>query len=185
MSTHLDDDPPEVDLSSLNDAPTPPGLERGVVDGLRFRGAFRPPRRIPLAAAAAAVFLAGVGVGVWGVPSGSPGLGDDASSAEPLWAVTLLSGPEYREPPAGQEASRVAEYAAWANQLDRQGRLVLAEELGEPVARLPASSGFAPAAPVGLFLIRAASAAEASRVAEGAPHLVYGGGIAVQPVVPH
>jgi hypothetical protein len=120
----------------------------------------------------------------------------DAATGDPVWALTLLGGPAYSEPAAGPErAARVDAYRGWAEQLARRGALVLAEELASPVAVLPirppddpalaspndAGRGFA----LGLFLVHAPDADEAASLAEGSPHLGFGGRVAVQPVVAH
>jgi hypothetical protein len=92
------------------------------------------------------------------------------------------------------EAARVAEYSAWARDLAGQGILVdgvkLADEGStliedEAAARMRrAQTGMETTAVRGFFVIRAATEAEALRLARTCPHLRHGGRIAVRPIVP-
>lgn len=91
---------------------------------------------------------------------------------EPALAIAL-------EP--GESRARVAEYAAWARSLYADGRLVMAEKLGdEPGAWLPTAPHAADDVVSGFFLIVAENAADALNVARASPHLKYGGRIEIR-----
>ena len=154
-------------------------LEERVVANLRDAGALRPRprRRAGFAAVAAALLLlaGGFAIGRLTLASGDPGGGGQY--------LLLLYGAPAVAP--GEMTSRVAEYATWAREERTAGRLVAAERLESAVPQVLGSTSAAPSpgqAPVGFFLIRAASADEARAVASRCPHLRHGGTVVVQAV---
>ncbi len=190
-----------LDLTELLGDSPPRELRGRVLASLRGRGDFRRGRLAPRTAAAAVLlFASGLALGAalarWGpgrspVPTAAPSPAPPSpvaadEDAKPTWALMLLDGPGYREPSDAREAERrVAELAGWAGALADSGRLVLADELGPPDPVLPRGST-RPASPtLGLFVIRAADAAEAAAIAARSPHLLHGGRVAVQPIIPH
>jgi hypothetical protein len=80
----------------------------------------------------------------------------------------------------------IAEYSAWARRLAAAGQLVSAEKLtDDPSQWLGGSVATTDGATVGgFFLIRAHDLSEARRIAEGCPHLKYGGRIELRPIHP-
>lgn len=190
-----------VDLTHLLRDVPPEQLRQGVRGAMKERGDFRTAgRQTPwMAAAAILLFASGLGLGVaWNrtaedrapvsnagapFPTGPAARADAATT----WALVLLGGPGYEEPADPVEAERrVAALARWATELADSGRLVLAEELGAPAAVLPAGSATYVAGPaLGLFVIRADDATEAATIAAGSPHVLHGGRVAVQPIIPH
>lgn len=179
------------DLRRLAEGPAPPErLEGRVVSELRERGLLAATgsrrRRVLAAAAALVLFLAGMLAGrAW---SGSPAAEDRPA---PRFALLLLGGVE-RGP---DEARRVEEYRAWADELARAGRLAAGEKLG-PDAWLLAGTGdgsggvtleAAPAAhraaPLsGFFLLSVEDPAEALEIARSCPHLRHGGRVLLRPI---
>ncbi|HEX9894843.1 MAG TPA: hypothetical protein VGA78_13020 [Gemmatimonadales bacterium] len=109
----------------------------------------------------------------------------------------VLEGPQYllllEEPSAfraatsaAEQTARVTEYSAWAQRLRREDRLVSAGELeprGSVVGPEGVQAGESITAPTGYFLIRAISLQDAERLAQGSPHIQYGGSVVVRPVV--
>lgn len=167
------------------EAEPPPELEDRVAAELRRRGLLRSRRRGWIAgrlAAAVVLFAAGLGAGAVlfrGTPVASSGLGADS------FLLLLYPGPGFVPAGAQERAARVEEYSAWARGLRRDGRLLAAERLGEGRRILgrhdPAA---APEAPLGFFLVTAASFDQAAEIAGSCPHLLHGGQVAVQPVAP-
>lgn len=168
------------------EAEPPPELEDRVAAELRRRGLLRSRRRGWIAgrlAAAVVLFAAGLGAGAvlfrGTPPVASSGLGADS------FLLLLYPGPGFVPAGAQERAARVEEYSAWARGLRRDGRLLAAERLGEGRRILgrhdPAA---APEAPLGFFLVTAASFDQAAEIAGSCPHLLHGGQVAVQPVAP-
>jgi hypothetical protein len=88
------------------------------------------------------------------------------------------------------DAELVAEYSAWAANLEREGNLVLGEKLSdaslvvEP-GGIRTASGIEQSAAgrlTGLFVIRASGRDAALEIARSCPHLRYGGRVVVRPV---
>ena len=83
---------------------------------------------------------------------------------------------------------RRAEYWTWTQSLTRQGRFVAAGELATTPGMRVSAAGLLPLAPrerderfvVGMFIIRAESPEEASRIARESPHVRYGGTVQVR-----
>ena len=166
------------------EAPADPASEGRTVEALRRRGylARRPwPGRIPprFTQLAAALFLL-LG-GVW--------LGRTTSSPEalsPRFALLLLEDSTFQGTSSVGHDSLVAEYATWAGNLARAGKLVLGEELGDRAWPLGMAEPAATPAQVitGLFVLSVATEAEALAIARSCPHLRYGGGIVLRPIQP-
>ena len=165
------------------EADVPPGLEDRVVGELRVRGLLGTTASrawLPRLAAAAAFFVAGLGVGLQASHAPTP-----RAEASPLYLLLLYGGPGFVEGAPADEAARVAEYGAWAGGLRREGRLVSAEKLRDGGRLLEGAATLAAGAgPQGFFLVRARDLAEAEAIARACPHLRHGGRVAVQAVEP-
>jgi hypothetical protein len=151
----------------------PEGLEDRVVGALRKRGhisARRWPALLPIAASlliAAASFSAG-----------RLSRGETASSAQDGRYLLLLYGGAATP---SEEASRVAEYSAWARAERGAGRLLSGERL-DPAATVLGPSIAGGAGPTGFFVIRAGNSVAAGEVAARCPHLLHGGTVVVRPI---
>jgi len=161
------------------------GLEDRVAAALAAdRGGRRPPARQWLGWAAALVLAAGGGF-LAGQGTGRP---PGPAPANESYLLLLHAPPPGT--PIAPEADVVAELRAWAGELDRGGHLLGAEKLrddgwrlaGAAVAPLPAAGAAERAG--GYFLLRAASAAEALRLAAACPLLRHGGRLELRPVDP-
>lgn len=184
----------------------PPELRRRVIERLAAEGQLRTStkpgderrgRKWALAAALAAMFVAGAGLERAGVlpTSSMPPAADRATTADGARYVLLLHQGAAYDPGGRTGAELVEEYAAWAGNLAADGRLVLAEKLAddgvvvdgsgtEPRARGPSATGGEPGVLTGLFIIRASSYEEAARVARASPHARYGGAVVIRRVDP-
>ena len=188
MTTH-DDEPTHEEseaLRALADGPSPPvDLERRTLERLESRGLLRgqPPapwkRRVPAAAAGILLFAAGLWLGSRGQPGDVEGQ---------RFALLLFQSPLEHATPPDVEASRVAEYIAWARSLEEKGRHVTGEKL-EDLGRLltPGTAGAIEGDPTGVlvngfFIVTAGNLEEALGVARTCPHLKYGGAIEVRPI---
>lgn len=179
---------PDENLGRLRESPeVPSALEERVVNSLRAAGRLAPEERmrrwsrrhwLGVAAGIAAGFAGGLML-----PRGS------AAASGPRWMVLLYEDEHYRPAEPGHEAERVDAYRRWADDLARRGLLVDAGELA-PSSTLLAGPGLPdlPARPVGslatgFFVIAAADAADAERIARECPHLGFGGRLEVRAVV--
>ena len=167
----------------------PPALGARVSRTLVARGLLRPRgaaimRRVGAAAAAVAIFVAGYLAGDLR-PEAAP-----AADGLARYALFLYEDDTFEA--TRPEAELVAEYRAWAVGLAERGRLAAGEKLaenghlldGRPDSILGAPRGVTADAGMltGLFIIRAASEAEALVIARSCPHLRYGGRIDVRPI---
>ena len=162
----------------MNEHEIPPGLEDRVVRALRAEGALAPAstpwpmRRLAAIAAMLIVATAWGGFQI-GRSSAAPGGSGDKY-------LLLLYGAQTATP--AEEASRVAEYSAWAGSLAAARRLDAAERLGDASrtagVSLPGLQSAPP--PLGFFVVRAGSFDEASRIAEECPHVKYGGTVVIR-----
>lgn len=174
----------------------PPLLEERVVETLRRAQLLRPsgsvrrPRATRLGLAVAAsllLFVLGALAGArWGAtPERKTGAAE--------FMLVLRSAAGQSQPDAPDEVrQRVGEYSKWAGQLRQQGLYVDGEKLGRearvlrgtdaraPVSESPSDAGADAIA--GYFLIGARDYEHAVRVAEGCPHLKYGGTIEVRQI---
>lgn len=143
------------------------------------------------AAAALALLLGGAGGYLLGLRGqGSPAAPHPADGGEEF-LLLLHESPAVRERFAVLPVdSVVREYRDWARELETRGRLAAAEKLEDEARwvvpagggirverRRPDASGDAVS---GYFVIRASDYEEALQLAEGAPHLKYGGTIEVR-----
>ena len=175
----------------------PPLLEERVVGALKRAELLRPAKnirglrapRVGLAVAASLLlFMLGALAGArWASrPEGQP--------VAPGFMLVLRSAPEQEQPHSSDAvARRVGEYGEWAGQLRRQGLYVDGEKLGREArvlrgaddARAAVSESQSDAGAgviAGYFLIGARDYEHAVRVAQGCPHLKYGGTIEVRQI---
>lgn len=174
----------------------PPLLEERVVGALRREGMLRPAqnirglraRRTGLAVAASLLLFAlGALAGArWGATPERK-----AGAAE--FMLVLRSAAGQPTPAAPEEVrQRVGEYSRWAGRLRQQGVRVDGERL-RPEARFlrGADAGTAVSeesseagqdAIAGYFLVEAQNYEQAVKLAEGCPHLKYGGTIEVRQI---
>ena len=110
-----------------------------------------------------------------------------ASDQRPLFALMLYEDANYIAATVHEE--RVAEYTAWAQSLAQRGYLVDGAELsgsGVLLTQAPARVDAVPTSNQGVlagyFIIRAANADEAERIARECPHLKYQGTISLRPI---
>jgi hypothetical protein len=192
------------------DATPPPALREAVLAAARHHGLVKEPimsRRINwmvAAAAAIAAFAGGIGLGsartdnpkekvvtpenVNAPQPTTPGPADDAA---PRFALFLLEDARYQQP-RGESAlmDRIHEYGGWARSLKQTGRFVTGEKLSDEgrlcrkdngaIAVTTGVSRGAEGALAGYFLIGAKSFEEALTIADGCPHLKYGGTVEVR-----
>jgi hypothetical protein len=158
-------------------------LERGLIDRST---PYSPGRRSAwrLAAAAALVGLL-AGWLAHGLTARAPASIASADRGSERFLL-LLSEPTGLDTSQPME-SLVSEYAAWARQIESEGRLVAAERLLDGSRTLPRSSPEAalaadPGAPTGFFVVDAAGWDEALELAASCPHLAYGGQITIRQV---
>lgn len=174
----------------------PPFLEERVVETLKRARLLRASRgmrgpsapRIGLAVAASLSFF------VLGALAGAKwASGPGRKTNAPEFMLVLRSAPEQTQPRSpGEVMERVREYGDWAGRLRQQGVRVDGEKLGREARILRAAGGSAavsenrseagPDAIAGYFLIEAQGYEQAVKVAEGCPHLKYGGTIEVRQI---
>lgn len=142
------------------EAPPDPSLEERVVSTLVVAGLVRRRRVWPMWLAAAAVIVLVVGVTLF--------RSKHRLAQGSTYAVLLYEDSTYRPAPPGHDAERVAVLARWADSLDAMGKFERAGRL-----RGPGPLG-------GLFLVRAANDADASRIAASCPFTQWGGHIEVK-----
>ena len=169
---------------------TPPQpLEERVVGALKSAGLLRTRKRsvwssgaprAALAIAASLLFF------VLGALAGARWVSEPEQSGAPQFMLVLRSAPEQSEPLAPEEVTRrVREYGDWAGRLRQQGVRVEGERLAREARFL---RGAAPAnnpdaeVIAGYFLIGARDYEQAVQLAEGCPHLKYGGTIEVRQI---
>jgi hypothetical protein len=164
-------------------APPPPALEEATLARLRGEGLVRRPRRAALprvlaAAAAIALFAAGLAVGRRTLQTG----GAVATDSAPQFVLFLYDAPAEPAMSDAQMQERVSEYRDWAIGLRRAGAEIRGEKLKRDRSeRLgPAAPGEAPLG--GYFVIQAKDWASAMEVARSCPHLKHGGTIEVREV---
>jgi len=166
-------------------AAPPPALEEATLARLLAEGLVRrraPRRALPrilAAAAALAVFAAGLAVGRRTVPGGT---GATAAGSAPRFVLFLYDAPDEPAMSDAQMNERVSEYRDWAAGLRRRGATIQGEKLRhDEVERLgPAAAAEAPLG--GYFVISAKDWAAAMEVARSCPHLKHGGTIEVRQI---
>ena len=135
--------------------------------------------RLAIAAAATiAIFAAGVLAG-----SARTSVADG-----PRYALLLMDGPRLPAPSPAQEAALIERHREWARSLRHERALVLAEKLGETRFAVPDGGAVAQAGDAsevsGIFVVVAASDAEARLIAESSPHAQRGGRVVVVRIDP-
>ncbi len=170
------------DLERLQTSPLPPvALEARVLVAARAAGLVtRSPWRTRLTqlAASIALLIVGAAAGRLLVPQSTP------TTAAPSLAryMLLLAGDET---PTTDNASRAAEYGAWARELSMKGVPVDGEELtGAATLISTRGAALSDLANVGgFFIIEAENDAAAAALAKTCPHVKYGGSVVVRKVV--
>ena len=174
-----------------------PLLEERVVETLKQSKLLRSSRsvrgpgmaRIGIAVAASSLcFILGAMAGVQWVSKPGP----KTNSAE--FMLVLQAAPEQSAPRSSDEVlQRVREYSNWAGELRQQGVRVDGEKLKREARILRVVDGRAGVvsenrsdgnqdAIAGYFLVEAQDYEHAVKVAEGCPHLKYGGSIEVRQI---
>ena len=176
------------------EAAPPPALEERVVEALKRAKLLRPRRSVWARAGtrAALAVAASLLLFVLGALAGARWASKPEQSGAPEFMLVLRSAPGRSEPRSAEEtARRVREYGDWAGQLRRQGVRVDGEKLasearflrGPAGARGPVPETLSAAETIaGYFLIEARDYEQAVRLAEGCPHLKYGGTIEVRQI---
>jgi len=165
----------------------PERLEAETLARLRAEGLVRPRAkrrgttpRLLAAAAAVALFAAGLAIGRRTLPGGSPGAASAADA--PRFVLFLYDAPSEPSMSDAQMQERVSEYRSWAIALRRRGAEIRGEKLRlDRSERLgPASPGSSPLG--GYFVISAKDWESAMEVARSCPHLKHGGTIEVRQI---
>ncbi|HSE99075.1 MAG TPA: YciI family protein [Blastocatellia bacterium] len=174
----------------------PPFLEERIVEMLKQSNLIRPAEAGPsfsfvrIAAALAAgvaLFVSGAVAGIWWASAQS------SDTRLPQFMLVLRMTPqELRAVAADEERSRVEEYSAWARNVGQAGALIGGEKLKDEVWLLNTVDGRAAISDrwpdstekviAGYFLIQARDYEQAIRIAEGCPHLKYGGTVEVRQI---
>ena len=110
-----------------------------------------------------------------------PGIADGRM---PRYVLLLLEDATFRGSVQVGHDSLVAEYSTWAGKLAGTGNLVLGEELDPAMYPLGTVMSEGMNRVTGLFVITAENLEKAMGIARSCPHLRYGGGIVVRPIVP-
>jgi len=135
-----------------------------------------------LAAAAVAIFFAGRQTGRTGANLGV----DDAT-----FAFFLYEDADFQPETGTNYAERYGTYSQWVAELSRSNQFVTGLDLESEGLVVQANMStvqgnpIAPEGSVGsMFLVKAGSYDEAVRLAQGLPHLGYGGRVAIRRIVP-
>ena len=173
----------------------PPFLEERIVESLKGQSLIRTsklgqwssfPKIGAALAASLALLIIGIAIGVWwaAAPSNKASL--------PEFMLVLREAAQESQPATSEEAiRRVKEYTAWARRVERDGLLVGGEKLKDEARLLNVVDGRAVSesqphltenAIGGYFLIQARDYEHAIAIAEGCPHLKYGGKIEVRQI---
>ena len=170
-------------------APPPAGLEEATLSRLRAEELVRRPgrkgnaSRLLAAAAALALFAAGLALGRRGSPATAA---PSASSGVegPRFVLFLYDAPTEPAMSEAQMQDRVSEYRNWASGLRQSGASasIRGEKLqpGRAERLGPAAAGEAPLG--GYFVISAKDWDAAMEVARSCPHLKHGGTIEVREI---
>jgi len=182
-------------LTALGDAtPPPPGLEEATLSRLRAEGLVRRrgrsgnASRLLAAAAALALFAAGLAVGRRSFPSTTTAAAAAATASSevegPRFVLFLYDAPTEPAMSEAQMQDRVSEYRNWASGLRQSGASasIRGEKLqpGRAERLGPAAAGEAPLG--GYFVISAKDWDAAMEVARSCPHLKHGGTIEVREI---
>jgi hypothetical protein len=185
--------PTDDDFSGLpREMRPPPELENRVVASLRSEGLLGRPGASPLrwatyAAAAAALFFGGYGVGAGDRPTPDP------PPQGNRYAILLYEDDAFVAAPPDDPARHVREYGAWAETLAARGALDDAGELATGgVSLMPVADGGVAESPApesnesavtGFFIVRAEDTESALELARTHPHLANRGRVDVHAVV--
>jgi hypothetical protein len=166
--TDRDESLPANVQRSLDELPreVPPdvALEDRVVRALVASGAIGQRRRYwPWIVATAAALVLAVGLQWFRTPRPAPGVS--------YMLLLYDNDSTLRRPESAEGARRFAEYAQWADSLQRVGELERTAALAGPGE----ISGF--------FIVRAPTDAAAARIAAACPHLRYGGRVVVRRLI--
>jgi hypothetical protein len=167
------------------EAEPPAALENRVLHAMRTRGMIRKASYLRTAAAiaaAAAMFVAGVIADrYWPAPAAP-------RDPRPQFVLMLYEDASYETAAPAELPGRITEYSNWARALGSQN-YVSGQKLVESESTISRTGIVGPTAPTpkdgsvaGYFIIRAADAQEAARVAATCPHVRYGGQISVREV---
>ena len=169
-----------------SEAPADPRSQQQLVDDLKLAGYLRPassrPRLVHAVLMAAVAVILFAGGSWWGRKSGET---VTVTSALPRFTLFLLEDSTFQGGRTVGHDSLVAEYSAWAGRLAQSGNLVLGEELDAaawPLGTAMTNSGSGHV--TGFFVVSARTETEALAIARSCPHLRYGGGIVVRPIIP-
>jgi hypothetical protein len=170
----------------------PPALKHHVTESLRTRGLLaRDTWRTPTLGSAAAYTAAAIVLFAGGVMVGKRA-GNPAPDLRPRFALLLYEDAGFRPGShPGSHAALEAEYAAWADSLRGQGKLVMGEELDKEETVVLVGAGEPARAPQGdvrselgtlggFFIVRVATREEALTIARQCPHLRYGGRVVLR-----
>lgn len=174
----------------------PPFLEERIVEALKQTNLIRPsgagwrlsfPQIGAALAASLALFVLGTIAGIWWVstPSSESGLSE--------FMLVLHTTPlELQARSSDETLQRVKEYSAWAKGVGQAGLLLGGEKLKDEALLLSVVNGRTTIsenrvgstenAIAGYFLIRAQDYQQAIAIAEGCPHLKYGGTIEIRQI---
>ena len=180
-------------LTALGNAtPPPPGLEEATLSRLRAEGLVRRrgrsgnASRLLAAAAALALFAAGLAVGRRSFPSTASATAAAAMASSgvegPRFVLFLYDAPTEPAMSEAQMQDRVSEYRNWASGLRQRGASIRGEKLqpGRTERLGPAAAGEAPLG--GYFVISAKDWDAAMEVARSCPHLKHGGTIELREI---
>jgi hypothetical protein len=167
------------------DTDPPAALENRVLHAMRSRGMIRKTSYLRTAAAIAAavtLFVAGVIADrYWPAPAAP-------RDPRPQFVLMLYEDSTYETASSTELPGRIAEYGNWARSLGSQN-YVTGQKLVESESTISRTGIVGPTSPApkdgsvaGYFIIRAADAQEAARVAATCPHIRYGGQISVREV---
>ena len=175
-------------LRDLGVGEPPAALEERVIEALRAEGLIQQGRRprwrlLGLVAAAAMLFVAGVGTQRYLLEAAPIAV---APSGVDRYLLLLLEPVGVVLEPA-IEAERVREYSEWAGGLAARGLLLAGEKLADAreVVGAAAPDGPVPTERVtGFFIVLAESEEEALGLAANSPHARHGGRVEVRWIEP-
>jgi hypothetical protein len=198
MKNELEDLSPrerEAFASLAKESMPPPLLEERIVESLKRQNLIRPlksghwpgfPKVGAAIAASLALLIIGIAVGIWWAAAPSK------DSSLPEFMLVIRESSVEAQPATSEEAiRRVKEYSAWAKAVEQRGLLVAGEKLKDEARLLSVVDGRAVSVSRselrendigGYFLIQARDYEHAIAIAEGCPHLKYGGTVEVRQI---